>query len=161
MSQGKVRMGVPKDSLEGTKPLPIGDYTFRVDGFKPKASKDKNSTNLNPTLKIINNANGLNDERIFFNCNTNAGWIQKDFVHAIGLQMEIEGDTAYLPGSFIPDPNSPDDVTKLRYEGPMLGRTGRCVIAMRKDDKGRDQSFIKMFYCAVAGCTEKHSAELN
>ncbi len=158
---GKIRMGVPKDSLEGMPPMPVGEYTFRVDGFKPKASKDKQSTNLNPTLKVINNANGLNDRIIFFNCNTNAGWIQKDFVHSLGLQMEVEGDTAYLPGAFIPDANDQDNVTKLKYEGPMLGRTGRCSVSVRKDDKNRDQSFIKAFHCAVQGCQEKHSTELS
>jgi hypothetical protein len=155
------RMGVSKDKLEGRKPLPSGFYEFRCDGFKPKASKDKNSTNFNPQLKVINNAQGLNDEFIFFNLNSNAGWIMKDFVHCLGLQMEVDGDQAFMPGNFKEDPNDSENVEKYKYEGPMVGRTGRVEIGVRKDDKNKDQSYVKQLLCKVPGCVEKHSTDLK
>jgi hypothetical protein len=155
------RMGASKDSLEGSKPLPIGFYDFRLDGFNPKPSKDKGSVNFNPTMKVINNANGLNDNRIFLNLNQKAGWIQKDFVHALGFQMEVIGEEAYIPGEWTPDPTAPDDVTKMKYNGPLLGRTGRCEVGLRKDDKGKDQSYVKQLVCKVPGCQEKHSTDLK
>lgn len=154
------RMGVSKDSLEGQRPLPAGFVDFRVDGFKPKRSKDKQSVNFNPQLKVINHPT-LNDSRVFFNLNSNAGWIMKDFVHSLGLQMEEDGDQAFMPGSWQEDQADVDNPEKYTYTGPMLGRTGRCEIGVRKDDKNRDQSYVRQFLCAIPGCQEKHSTDLK
>lgn len=153
------RMGVSTESLKGQPPLPVGIYHFRLDGFKPKKSKAGTSTNFNPVLKVINHPS-LNDRDIFCNLNTGAGFIQLALVHALGLQMEVEGDTAYMPGKFIEDPGDPDNVEKWRYEGPLLGRTGRLEV-WETTYENKKQSKIKQFFCAHAGCTEKHPTELN
>jgi hypothetical protein len=156
------KMGVSKQSLEGKPPIPAGMYDFRLDGFKPKVAKKGDSINLNPILKIINNPNGQNDNTIFFNLNNQAGWIFKDFAHAMGFELvpntEGGGD---LPGDFVPDPSDPENVEKYKYQGPMLGRNGRCEVGVRKDDKNKDQSYIKAFFCSVPGCLEKHSTDLK
>lgn len=156
------KMGTSTQSLEGGKPLPPGFVEFRVDGFKPKTSKKGDSVNLNPTMKIINNPNvDLNDQRIFFNCNTAAGWIMLAFAHSLGLELEVDGDQANLPGNFVPDPNDTENVEKMKYEGPILGRTGRLEIALRKTDQNKDQSYVKQFFCKVQGCQEKHPDNLS
>jgi hypothetical protein len=149
------RMGVSKDSLEGVKVIAAGFYDFRLDGFAPKKAKKGDTTNFNPRAKIINNANGLNDTPLFISLNSSAGWIQKDFVHSLGLTMDIEGEMAFMPGDWGPDPDNP------KYEGPMVGRTGRLEYAIRKDDKNRDQNYVKSFICAVQGCQDKHSTDLK
>lgn len=156
------KMGASKQSLEGGKPLPAGIVEFRVDDFKPKTSKKGDSVNLNPTMKVINNPNvDLNDQRIFFNCNTSAGWIMLAFAHSLGLQLEEAGDSANLPGDFVPDQQDPENVEKMKYQGPILGRTGRLEIGVRKDDKNKDQSYVKQFFCKVANCQEKHPDDLK
>lgn len=154
------KMGVSKDALEGKPPLPAGVYDFRVDGFKPKFSKDKNSTNLNPVLKVINNPNGLNDSNIFFSLNTNAGFIFPDFVHSLGLQMDQDGEEFNLPGDWIPDPGEPTNQEKYKYQGPMVGRTGRLEI-VASSYNGKVQGKVKQFFCAIPGCTHKHQTELK
>lgn len=154
------KMGVSKEALEGQPPLPAGIYEFRVDAFKPKASKDKNSTNLNPVLKVINNANGLNDKNIFFSLNTNAGFIFPDFVHSLGLEMEMDGDQVNLPGDFVPDGADPQNVEKYAYNGPMVGRTGRLEI-VASSYNNKPQGKVKQFFCAIPGCMHKHQTELK
>lgn len=156
------KMGTSTQSLEGSKPLPAGPVDFRVDGFKPKKSKKGDSINLNPVMKVINNPNvDLNDSRIFFNCNTSAGWIMKDFAHALGMELEVVGEDANLPGEFQEDKADPENVEKYTYVGPLLGRQGRLEIGVRKDDKNKDQSYVKQFYCKVPNCLEKHSTDLK
>lgn len=154
------RMGVSTESLEGQKAFEPGFYDFRLDGFKPKKAKSGDSTNFNPDMRVINHAT-RNDDKIFFNLNSAAGWIQKDFVHCLGLQMEIDGDMAFMPGDWQPDPQEPNNVSKYTYSGPMVGRTGRVEIAVRKDQKGKDQSYVKQLLCQVPGCQEKHSTDLK
>lgn len=155
------KMGVSKESLEGKPPVGAGIFTVRLDGFKPKTSKKGDSTNLNPILKVINHAT-LNDRNIFFSCNTNAGWIMEAFSHCFGLPLEERPDGGKdLPGEFVPDPNSPTDVAKMRYNGPLLGLTGQLELVLGKDDKGKDQDKIKQFMCKVPGCTIQHPAEMS
>ncbi len=155
------RMGVSKASLEPRPPLPAGQYFFRVDGFKPAPSSKGDTTNFNPIMKVVNNPNGLNDRDIYFNLNSAAGWILKDFVHSLGLAMEIEGDDAFIPGKFLEDPADPANVKKYRYEGPIIGKIGRCEVAIRKSNKGNDQSYVRALFCSIQGCLEKHSTDLK
>ena len=152
-------MGVSTESLKGLPLLPPGIYHFRFDGFKPKLSKGKDSTNFNADLKVINHPS-LNDSQIFCSLNSKAGFIQLALVHSLGLQMEVEGDTAYMPGKFLEDTSDPDNVEKWQYDGPMKGRTGRLEVYERSY-QNKKQSTIKQFFCAIAGCTEKHPTELG
>lgn len=158
---GPVMLGAPKDSLEAKPLLPEGRYTVRCDGFKPKASKNKDnpSVNLNPVLKIINHPT-LNGETVYTSLNQNAGFILKDFSHMLGLDIASQGDTVSIPGGFVPNPQSPNDYSQYRYQGPCLGQTGDLLVA-HKTYEGKPQYYIKAYFCRKPGCTEKHSTELT
>lgn len=163
-----MKMSVSKESLKGLPPMPEGLYEVRLDGWKPKKSAKGDSINLQPQMKVVNNAAGFNDRAVFENMNTNAGWIQQDFVHAFGLPMDLDGENASIPGDFVPDATDPDNVEKYGYNGPLKGRTGKVyLIQVPAKDKngnikpGQIQNRIKYYVCAVPGCTEKHSDNLS
>jgi hypothetical protein len=147
-----------KESLKGLPPIPGGIFEFRVDGFKPKFSKGKDSVNLNPIIKIINNNDPeLNNKPIFENLNTNAGWVMNDFIHALGLEMVDNGDNVDIPGEF----TGPDsDPSKWVYNGPILGRTG-TVELVQIEYEGKKQTKPMKYFCQVAGCQVKHSDQLT
>jgi hypothetical protein len=160
-ASGPVILGAPKDSLEPKALIPEGRYTVRCDGFKPKASKNKEnpSVNLNPVLKVINHPT-LNGESVFTSLNQNAGFILKDFSHMFGLDIETHGDTVSIPGHFMPNPAAPQDFAQYRYQGPCLGQTGDLLVA-HKVYENKPQYYIKAYFCRKPGCTEKHSMELT
>lgn len=151
----------PKESLEGRNYdlIPAGVYQYRVDGFKPKRSNDKQSINLQPQMKIINHAT-LNDQNIFENLNSNAGWVQRDFCHALGLRLDGPNEENGLPGDFIGDQNA--DPATWRYQGPIIGKVGRCEVQHEpaKDKQGnltgKMRANIKKYFCAIPGCQIKH-----
>lgn len=150
------KMTVSKESLKGSPPCPPGIYEFRCDGFSPKKSKNGQSVNLNPKMVVINHPT-LNDRRLFENLNSNAGWIQLDFVHSLGIPMADYGAEAGIPGDFIgPD----DDPEKWTYAGPVSGRVGKLEYAETDNGRGGTKMAIKRFFCTVPGCTEKHSENL-
>jgi len=152
------RISVPKDQLEGIQPVENDTYTVRLDGFEPKTAKKGGSVNLNPILKIINHPKH-NDLRLFNNLNSKAGWIHKDFVHAFGLPMEIQGDEALIPGEFQGPEATPE---KWVYVGPLLGRTAQLVVVQTPNSNtGNPRNEIKQFLCQVPGCKEKHSTDLT
>lgn len=156
------KFGASKEQLVGQPAHPEGLYEFRIDGFKPKKTKKvgSDSINLNPQLTIIDHPT-LNGKKIFFSLNTNAAFLWTEFVHSLGLELVEENGEFNLPGVFNPDPSSPDDESKMTYEGPMLGRRGRLMLAVKKDEKGRDQNYPKQFFCQVQGCTFEHQTELK
>lgn len=138
-----VRITVSKEKMKGREPHPAGIYEFRVSGFKPKLSKNGDSVNLNPVLQIINHPK-LNGKRLFFNMNTNAGWLLSAFCNNIKTPMVPTSDGASfdLPGEF----NGPQtDPTKWVYAGPMLGRTGKCELGLVDDTKGGQRNELTKF----------------
>jgi hypothetical protein len=161
MSSAPVRMGAPKDSMEGRKLLPTGRYTVVCDGFAQKMSKNKEnpSVNFNPKLRIINHPT-LSGEKIFTSLNQGAGFILLDFSHMLGFQMQEEGDDVVFQGQFIPNPADPNDISKMTYQGPLQGATGDVELGVQKYNN-KDQNFIKAYYCKVPGCNQKHSTELT
>ena len=138
---------------------------FRVDKFEMKKAKEKPgkqvSVNLNPVLTIINNGT-LQNRRIPENLNTQAGWVQKDFVHSLGLKM----DDGNLPGDFVCTVHGPacaeflDHPDKFTYQGPMSGQVGECEVVMVPNNKGGTRAAVKQYICKVPGCTEYHSENL-
>jgi len=140
------KISVPKESLEGKKPLTPGIYDVRLDGFEPKRSREGSTINLNPVMKVINNPNGLNDNRAFCNLNTAAGWIMKDFAACFGFELEGP-DKSDLPGEFVLIDPSKDgnDPSNWKYEGPLLQKTGKLEIAERIYN-GKVQADIKRFF---------------
>lgn len=166
MGSTPIRMGAPKDSMEPRKVLPAGRYTVRLDGFKPAMSKNKDNPSVNffPQLKITNHAT-LNGEKVFTPLNQSVGFILQAFCHMFGQDLELQGDAMCIPGGFNPDPTVPDDISKMTYAGPLQGATGDLELGVQKQTMGRnvgkDQNYIKQFYCRLPGCTEKHPTELS
>lgn len=159
-----VRFGVSKDQLEGIKPVPNGVYDVQLAGFEPKKSSKGDSINLNPILKIVNHQL-YNGQRVFYSLNTKAAWMWHDFAHAFGFPLEFAptgengAEEPYLPGgpdAWIPDPSNPDDVTKWKYQGPLIGSVGKVELVVLKNPGQKEKNDIKQFVCAVSGCATKY-----
>ena len=130
---------VNKDSLKGAEPHPEGIYEFRCDGFKPSFSKDRESINLNPQLKIVSHLT-LNGKAIWCNLNTKAGWIMDAFVKSLGMEMVITGNDAALPGDF----NGPDEDPKAwQYVGPLVGKVGKVKLIVVDNTKGKTKNDVE------------------
>lgn len=151
---------VPKESLKGLPPLPPGIYEVRLDGFKPKLSKQKpgkdQSVNLNPQLKVINHPT-LNDRMVSESLNVIMARNQRDFCHAFGFLMDHEDDNdpqeASLPGEFQGDPNN---LETMHYVGPLVGQIAKIELASVPGDNGRTYTNIKRYFCRVPNCTVSH-----
>ena len=172
-----------KEKLKGFDILPPGITQVRLDGFEPQWTKAKDSYNLRPILTVINNANAeLNDgkHRVMGEwLNSGAGWVMIEFVHGFGemLTGEEQGvamenwasPDVGLPGEFLPDQLMPDDPTKFRYVGPLLGKVATVelvqVPAWDRNIKGPSasklQTAIKKYFCAVPGCLHAHLESLQ
>lgn len=159
-----MKLTVPTDSLEQKK-LPPGIYEAVFTGMKFEYSKDKSSINFKPQLKVIGNQNtDLNGQPVFITISQKAGWIQQDFAHGLGLDMEIDGKNASFPGEIL-DNGSPDNPEKWTYKGPFDGRTLKCEV-VESTYQGKTSSKVKQIFCAVAGCSSrvppvKHSTDLT
>lgn len=159
MSSAPVRLGAPKDSMEGRKLLPHGRYTVQCDGFAQKASKKGDSINYNPKLRVINHQT-LAGEKIFTSLNQGAGFILLDFSHMLGFPMEQVGEDFVFQGGFIPNPSDPNDISKMTYQGPLQGAVGELLVGVNQYN-GKDQNFVKQYFCKVPGCQVKHATELT
>jgi hypothetical protein len=150
---------VPKQSLEGPVKVQPGMYRLRFDGFDQKLSKNQDSVNLNPVLKIINNSEHT-DRKILFNLNSKAGWIILDFCHGLGVEMGGTEEDPELPGEFLPREET--DWTKVKYSGPLLGQQMDVELAEVDSGKGDGKRYsnIKRIICAIPGCTKKHTENL-
>jgi len=134
-----LRLTASKEEVKGLPPMPEGLYTVRCDGFKPKYSKDKQSVNLNPVLKITNNAE-YNDRVIFENLNTKAKWVWKDFCGCFGVPLvERNGDYEF-PGEFAGADDNPES---WQYSGPILGQLGQVMLIQADDTKGGIKNAVK------------------
>lgn len=159
MSTQTVRLGAPKDSMEGRRLLPPGRYTVQCDGFAQKNSKKGDSINYNPKLRIINHPT-LAGEKLYTSLNQGAGFILVDFSHMLGHQLEQIGDDFVFQGGFVPNSADPNDVSKMTYQGPLQGSVGDVLVGQNTyNDK--PQNYIKQYFCKIPGCTQKHATELT
>ena len=150
------KLTASKDEVKGLPPMVEGMLTVRLDGFKPKHSKDKGSINLNPQMKVINHAE-YNDRNVFENLNTKGKWVWKDFCHAFGVPLVEDGSGDFeFPGNWEGDMDKPESMT---YEGPLTGQQAQLYI-VQSDFEGRINNKIKYYVCKIPGCTEKHSNNL-
>src|SRR5208337_3563718 len=151
------KLTASREEIKGLPLLKEGMLTVRLDGFKPKFSKDRQSVNLNPQMKVINHAE-YNDRVVFENLNTKAKWIWKDFCHAFGIPLlELPGGDIEFPGDFGGAEDNPEG---WQYRGPLLGQQAQLYIIQADNTKGSDNNKVKFYVCRVPGCTEKHSANL-
>jgi hypothetical protein len=149
------KIAFSKEELSGNV-YPEGLYELRLESFEPKYSKNKDSINLNPVLKIVNHPT-LNGKRVFDNLNSGAAWIVESFVHAFGLNLTPNqtggGD---LPGDFIgPD----DDPTKWQYQGPLTGLVAKAMLKSTEYN-GKASTKVDQWLCATPNCNTKHAAGL-
>src|SRR6185437_7547312 len=99
-------MSFDKDSLSGGKVIPAGIYTVRLNGFKPRLNKNKDSVNFNAQMEVINHPE-FDKSRLFETLSAKAGFTQWDFAHAFGLELADQGNGQYaLPGTWDGDPTS-------------------------------------------------------
>lgn len=155
------RLTASKEEIKGLPLLPEGLYAVRLDGFKPKYSKDKGSVNLNPQLKVINHAQ-YNDRNIFEFLNSKAKWVWQDFHHGFGVTMPEDGNGEKEFVGFDGDENNPEAWT---YSGPCLAQQAQIyVIQAERGGTGPGAKEIvnkvKYYVCRVPGCQEKHSQNL-
>jgi hypothetical protein len=151
------RLTASKDEIKGLPPMPEGLYAVRLDGFKPKFSKDKGSVNLNPSIKIINHAQ-FNDRVVFENLNTKGKWVWPDFCHGFGVPLVADGAGEFeFPGNF---EGAEDNPESWQYVGPLVGQQAQLYLIQADDTKGNIVNRVKYYVCKVSGCQDKHSANL-
>lgn len=152
------KLTASKDEIRGQPLLPEGLYTVRMDGFKPRLSKNKDSVNLQPQMVIVNHSD-YNDRHIFDNLNSKAKWIWADFCHAFGVPLgETPTGDVEFPGDFVgPD----EDPEKWQYQGPLLGQIGQVYVIQADNNAGGINNRIKFYVCKVPGCSLKHSKDLS
>lgn len=154
-------MNFSKESLSGGGgPLPEGWYQLMFRSFKPEATKNKDSVNLNAQFEIVNNPE-YDGRRIFETLSLKFPPAIQDFVHACGLQMEpVPGsEEATIPGAFKGMDTDPDEPSKWEYLGPLTNKIFEAEIADR-EYQGKKSSKIKQYKCAVTGCNERHITNL-
>lgn len=161
------QMSYSKEELSGAPPVPAGKYTLQFKGFRPKTAKNGDSVNLNGEFSVIG-VPEFENRKVFANFNNKAGFILVDFTHACGLKMEEAQDefagtekaNHTLPGVFENMDTYPDDPTQWKYQGPLLNKTLEVELAETDKPNGGKKNEIRQFYCAVPGCTDKHSTNL-
>jgi hypothetical protein len=155
------KLGASKESLEGFKPVPNGIYEIQLLGFEPKSSKNGDSINLNPVMKIVNNPQ-FNGQRVFWNCNTKASFLWHDFAHCFGLPVEMHktgengAEEAHLPGG--PNAWTAADDSKpetYKYNGPLLNKFGKVELVEVRQPGQKAKNDIKQFVCRIDGCATK------
>ena len=159
-------MNWSNEELKGQPPVPAGTYTLQFNTFRPKASKDGGSVNLNAEFTIIGNPEYEN-RKVFASLNSKAGFIITDFVHSAGLPMEVVQDefvgTAKqnytIPGAFPEMETSPEDPAQWKYVGPLTNATLSVELAITSY-QGKERNEIRQFLCGINGCTERHSTNL-
>ena len=161
-----VRFTASKEDIKGLPAMPEGLVSIRLSGFKPQWSSKKDSYNLNPQLRVVNNAE-YNDRVVFYSLNTKAKFMWKDFCHAFGVECveDAKGEMDF-PGDF--GDHSMDEPEKWEYQGPLLGQVAQVYLVQlpARDKNGNPKpeaeprNDIKYFVCALPGCTVRHSDNL-
>lgn len=159
------KMGFDKDSLTG-KTAPNGIYTVRLSGFRPALSKNKDSVNFNPQLKIINHPEHDNI-KVWETLNSKAGFTQWDFAHAFGVELEDQGNGQYtLPVTWDGDPLKfkEDDPSTWVANSVLIGRDAQVELAIDTFE-GKQSMKPRRYICAIDNCEtrfpeNKHSTDL-
>lgn len=146
------KMSISKEKLE-RKLTPGGIYDVHLSGFKPsKGKSNPDNINLNPIVKIIGHPD-FTGKPVFLSLPMSEGWMQQDFVHSFGLEMEqgTNGDVN-MPGDW--DFPTQDPAT-WKYRGPLLGKTAKWEL-IETEYQGKPQLKVKMMICSVPDCKTKN-----
>jgi hypothetical protein len=162
-----IKFSASKDEIKGLPAIPEGMYEVRLDAFKCTFSKDKQSVNLNPQMRIVGHSQHNDRLPGFFSLNTKAKFLWMDFCHCFGVPVPVDGAGEYeFPGNF--GDFAEDEPEKWDYRGPLLGQTGQVYVIQgpARDKQGNikpgadPRNEIKFFVCKVPGCQERHSDNL-
>lgn len=147
-----IKMGVDPEQIKDQEPQPAGWYRLKLIGFKPKAGKtDPNSINYNGQFDILNPHNPKGSTRVYETLSIKMPKHINDVVHGLGFVLEPDGE---LPGQWVPDPADSENVEKMQYKGPLLGKTMEAELAV-KEYNGRKSNAIRQVKCALADCAKK------
>jgi hypothetical protein len=152
------QMGV---DTAGFKVVPAGLFDIRLKGFKPKLNKNKDGVNFNAQMEIMNSPEH-DGVKLFDTLSTKAGFMQIEFCHAFGMEMEDLGNGLFvLPGIWDGDPSTfkEEDPSTWRYVGPLLNRDAKVEVAIDTYE-GKENNKIQRYFCAVKDCTYKHQDNL-
>jgi hypothetical protein len=161
-------VNVSKEQITGAPPLPANWYTVQIKGFRPRASKDKESWSMNAELAIVTPTEYEN-RRVFVSLNTKMAFMWPDFVHATGLEMvEVQNENTgtekadfTIPGVFEGADENPEDPSQWKYAGALLNATMEVELAeIPAKDGYKAKNEVRQFKCAVPNCTDKHSTNL-
>lgn len=146
------KMGVDTEKLKASKPAPGGWYKLKLKGFRPKKGKnDPESVNYNAELEIVENKQEFNGIRAFMTLSTKFATQIQDFSHGLGFPLEPSGDIA---GNWLADPADPENVEKMQYQGPLLGRTLDAEL-IESEYQGTPKNEVKQIRCKIDGCATK------
>jgi hypothetical protein len=145
------RMGVDPEQVKAPKPAPAGWYELKLTGFKPKLGKDKQGINYNPQLEIVNNTIENNGKKVFPAMSTKFARAHVDFAHGFGFPLNPDGT---IPGDWVRDPQDPNNVEKLQYKGPLLGKIMKAELLVTSY-QGNEKNEINQIMCKIEGCATK------
>ncbi len=153
-------MKVSNATIEGLDVIPPGPYEIKLVSFAPKLSKKGDTVNFNPCMVVVGHPE-FAGRKIFDTLNSN-GYQFADFSHCFGLPLDTDGKDSWLPGSFDGEPSA--DPKTLPYKGPLVGRTGKIIVAV-DNYNGKDSNKVERYICAIADCASKfpkirHSVDL-
>lgn len=149
------KMGVDPEAIKAQVPQPDGWYKLKFLGFKPKkGAKDPNSVNYNGQFEILNpSLPGPNaSTKVYPTMSTKMPKHINDIVHGLGMSLEADGE---LPGQWVPDTADPENVEKMQYRGPLLGKTMEAELAVTEYN-GNKRNEIRQVRCSVPSCATKH-----
>ena len=73
-------------------------------------------------------------------------------VRRLGFHIEPNGE---LPGRWIPDPADAENVKKMQYQGPLIGRTLEAELAITTYN-GNDRNEFRQVRCQIPDCAVKY-----
>ena len=152
------KISFSKESLEGAPPIPNGAYDVRLEGFEPKYSKNRDSVNLNPVLKVVNHATE-SGKRVFDNMNTR-GWMDYRSYVSFGVIQLVQnphgGDSTSPETSWVPTMTQRSGITWGLCQAPSSSaKSSKSTIR-----KVRWSRRLTNGSCQVPNCTSKHPANL-
>jgi len=145
------RMGVDPEKVKAPKPVPVGWYELKLTGFKPKLDKSKTGVNYNAQLEVVNNTTENNGHKVFMGLSTKFDRLHADFAHGFGFPLKPDGG---IPGDWIPDPSDPNNVEKLQYKGPLLGKIMKAELVVTSY-QGNERNEVNQIMCKVENCATK------
>ena len=147
-------MGVDPEKLKASKPVPGNQwYKLKFKGFKPKrGAKDKDSVNFNAQMEVVEHTPETNGAKVYMTLSTKFERAINDFSHGLGFPLKDDGT---FQGDWTADPKDPDNVEKMQYKGPLLGRILEAELIV-SSYQGNERNEIKQIKCAIAGCATKY-----